>query len=301
MAIGFANGEAGIQKQSLEVPQRIIVLPVFAEEILFEMIDPDRIIGVWHDYMEGGEVYTPTMELTKGKECLIEIEDTERIIALNPDLVIAWNANYDLREAIIALEQADIDVLIVDTPVTFDDVREAILLLGDVVGAQDKAADMLQDFNAQCELLAQAISGIAEEDRVRVSDYHEYSPWEVYNKTLAEAAGVISDGGNIFVPNTFYMEIDFQLMAQWNPDLITFAPYYTDTDGTLYEFGVGCVNAYATSLLENPELENTTAVKNNNIHPLCIYQSQYMIQSAIDLAKLAYPDRIDTLFFKPYL
>lgn len=279
--------EAGAQAQG---PQRIIVLPVFAEEILFEMIGPDRIIGLWHDYMKGGEAYTPTMELTKGKESWLELEDTERIIALDADLVIAWNANYDLSGAIATLAQAGIDVLLVDTPVTFDDVREAIRLLGGAVAAQEAAAAMLRDFDAQCEQLARAIASIPEAERIRVSDYRFYMPLRVYNETLANAAGVISDGGAIFVPNVFSQEIDMHRLAQWNPDLITFRPYMTDSDGSLYEIHDEIADGRRAGLLEDPALAGTSAVKSKNIHPLCIHESQYMIQSAIDLAMLAYPD-----------
>lgn len=47
------------------VPQRIIVLPFFAEEILLSMIGPDRIIGIGHEYLDNGEAISPTMPLTR--------------------------------------------------------------------------------------------------------------------------------------------------------------------------------------------------------------------------------------------
>lgn len=135
-------------------------------------------------------------------------------------------------------------------------------MLGDVVGAEDKAPNMVLSIDDQLEQLAQIDVNIPDDERIRVADYAGYHPSVVYNQVLAGAAGVISDGGSVFVPNIFGEEIDKQLLAEWNPDLITFRPYYTDTDGSLYDLGDDCVNEMHRSLLEVPELADTSAVKN---------------------------------------
>ena len=43
--------------RSLGKPQRIIVFPVYAEEILLELINKDRIIYVGHEYFENGSFF----------------------------------------------------------------------------------------------------------------------------------------------------------------------------------------------------------------------------------------------------
>nr|HMM33031.1 ABC transporter substrate-binding protein [Clostridia bacterium] len=289
-AIASENYAMKTQERIPETPRRIIVLPLFAEEILLEMIGPERIVGVWHEYTEGAEVYTPTMEMTKYMEHWIEIDDTERIIDLKPDLVITWNSTYSSYETIIpTLEQAGINVLLIDTPDNFEEVKASITMLGSIVDAQDEAVEMVKDIDAKLAWLAKTVASVPNNERVRVTDYRSYAPLKVYNGALSEAAGVISDGGAIFVERTYYQEIDDLLLIQWNPDLITIRPYITDTDGSLYEFGEDYVGRFISSLIKNPGLAKISAIQKRNVQALCVYHSQYMVQSAIDLAKFAYP------------
>ena len=77
IATAHARGDANKQEQFPRAPERIIVLPLSAEEILLEMIGPERIVGAWHEYLEGAEVFTPTMGLTKGMQHEIDIDDTK--------------------------------------------------------------------------------------------------------------------------------------------------------------------------------------------------------------------------------
>ena len=126
MVTMHARGEAEIPMQIHESPQRIVVLPLFAEEMLLEMIGPERIVGVGHEYFENGEAISPTMALTEYIQVLT-IDDTEGVLAVKPDLVVLWemvsNENNYYREALLPeLEHAGVPVLFVETPTDFDEV-----------------------------------------------------------------------------------------------------------------------------------------------------------------------------------
>lgn len=60
-----AHAEAETSAVTL-APSRIIVFPLYAAEILLDLVEPDRIVYVGHQNIEDGNAYSPTMYLTQG-------------------------------------------------------------------------------------------------------------------------------------------------------------------------------------------------------------------------------------------
>ncbi len=289
-------GEVENPTQIPEKPQRIVVLPLFAEEMLLEMIGPDRIVGVWHEYYENGEAFSPTIALTRNIQGGLTIDNAEGILAVDPDLVILWKADYYHYETLLpTLERANVPFFFMDEPQNFADVKDSLTILGGVVGAPEKASQMVQVVEAGLEELAQIVISIPKNERIRVTNYRDYYPMDVYD-AIANAAGVISDGGTVFNSRHYdYLEIDDKILSDWNPNLITFLPYDIDSDGSIIDIGKNYVDAYIAYLLEKPGLSTISAIQTRNIHPLCTYNSQYMVQSAMSLARLAYPELFSNL------
>lgn len=72
-----------------KTPNHIVVFPVWAEEILLELVDTDCIVWVGHPYLEEAETYWPTMKDTK-EICgsIWQETDDSEILKLSPDLII---------------------------------------------------------------------------------------------------------------------------------------------------------------------------------------------------------------------
>lgn len=289
-----ARGEVQSQIQIPDTPQRIVVLPLLAEEMLFEMIEPDRIVGVGHEYLENGEAYSPTMELTKHLRNGLWIYDVEEILDLEPDLVVLWKGDSrdvdysDYETLLLKLEQAGIAVLLLDVPESFSDIMSTVVTLGEAVGAPEKADRMVLDMKATLAQITEIVSRIPEEKRVRATYYEPASP-ECFRVNdfhiIARAAGVTMASGS----DTDYMEMNEELLVAWNPDLIIVSPI--EYDGPeVYDIGSDYEEQAIARVLNNPRLSHVKAVQNGNVHPLPIYNSQYVVQSIMALAQLAYPD-----------
>lgn len=291
IAIAHASSEITIQGQIPETPQRIVVLPLFAEEMLLDMIGPDRIVGIGHEYYENGEAYSPTMALTEHIQGGLSIYDAENILNLEPDLVVLYRGNFYGYETLLPeLEQAGIPALSVDVPQDFDEIINALMMLGKVVGAEEKAAQMVEDVETSLAQLAQIVSTIPKDERIRATYYCDYSPSQIFG-VIADAANVISDRGTVFIHRHYdYLEVSAQLLAEWNPDLILISPVSTDTDGYLLDVSKDYVDWYTNYFYDNPDYSGVAAIQNRNVHPLSLHNSQYMVQSAMELVQLAYPD-----------
>ena len=290
LSTAHAGEKAQSTAQTPGTPQRIVVFPLFAEEMLLEMIGPGRIVFVGHEYWENGEAYTPTMALTKGIRGSSDPDICAAdFLNLKPDLVVLEKANYSIYETLLPeLQQAGIPFLFLDIPQSMDDILSALTTLGEAVGAKDMAAQMVRNMEATLAQITQIVSTIAQEKRVRAA-YFDYSHPECYIPNnfsiIARAAGVINASGS----DTDYKQMNDALLKEWNPDLITFIPFFLDGP-SLYDIGDEFVEKRISSILNNPQLSAITAIKNRNVHPLSLHESQFIVQSVQDLARLAYPD-----------
>lgn len=282
-------GETQNQPLAIATPQRIVVFPLFAEEMLLEMIGPSRIVYVGHEYWDNGEAYSPTMELTKhilgSSDPTIFAEDFPELEpVIRPDLVVLWAGDYDYYETLLPeLQQAGVSVLFLDTPKHINDIMNTISMLGNVVGAPEKAAHMVQTMKTALAQLTEILSTIPDSKRVRAAHYENRQ--DNY-QLITRAAGIIDVSGS----DADYIEMSHGLLAKWNPDLITVNPFYLDTDGSLYDIGEDYVEKSIAYLLDDPKLSNVTAIKSLDVHPLSLHESQFVIQSVMDLARMAYPD-----------
>lgn len=265
-------------------PSRIIVFPLYAEEILLDLVEPDRIVYVGHQNIdEDGNAYSPTMHLTQGipgstwQNC-----GEEYLVDLNPDLIILDSDLFRDYQAIFpSLAQTNATFLFLDTPTSFDEIKSTILRLGQVVGHEAKAQRLVEKFDAELSVIGDLVQQIPMEKRARVVYYEAYA--SPLLPVIAQAAGVI-----LFPPD----EVSDASIARWNPDMICFCPYGLDTDGSLYVTGDEYVASCYSQIITNPVLCNVKAVQAKRIFPLSIYESQYAALSVKTLFAIAYPDML---------
>ena len=128
-------------------PQRIVVFPLYAEEIIYGLVEPERIIYVGHHYAESGIDDWPTMIKSQqaAGECW-ENSDEEEILSLNPDLLILDSYLQDnFEEGFPAFFHSTVPTLFLDSPKSIDDIIHLIILLGDIVQKPDAALSMVNE------------------------------------------------------------------------------------------------------------------------------------------------------------
>ena len=141
-----------------QLPRRIISLAPSTTESLFALGVGDRVIGVTTACNYPPEAQE--REKVGGFQLSIE-----RVISLNPDLVIAVA---DLQAgAIETLEGAGEPLLVID-PDTFDKLYESILIMGRATGAEERAESIVGEMKAVRQRIREAAARIPEGQRPRV-------------------------------------------------------------------------------------------------------------------------------------
>lgn len=125
------------------LPQRIVCLTTETVEILYALGEQDRIVGI-----SGYTVRPPEARKEKPKVFAFTSGDIEKILATQPDLVLTFS---DLQSEISRdLIKAGIPVYALN-PRSVEDILGIIETIGRLVGAEDRALQLVAGLEAQIE------------------------------------------------------------------------------------------------------------------------------------------------------
>lgn len=123
-------------------PKRIIVFPLYAEEILVDLVGTDRIVYVGHQQIED-ESYSPIIKYVSHiPGANWQNSDECELLQLDPDLIVLdKDLMSDYVEIFPALSQRA-EFLFVDEPESIDEIKSLIMQIGDAVGERERAHEI---------------------------------------------------------------------------------------------------------------------------------------------------------------
>lgn len=261
------------KKITIESPaETIISLAPAHTEILFALGLGERIIGVTNycDY--------PAEVLAIEKIGDFSNPSLEKIISLNPDLVIGNRLHFGVLEA---LNRAGIPAIALE-PHSFAQIFTDIKTMGFITGKEKEAESLSLAMEQDYEEVKAKIAAIPLEERPSVffEIWHDplttVGPGTFLYEILETTAGrIVSSSGKDRYP-LFSMEI----LIEENPD------FYFATAGSMSDF---------TDLAERPGWEMLSAVKNKKVHIISdeniIYrEGPRLIDGLKEIAGALYPD-----------
>ncbi len=130
-------------------PRRIVSLALSADEILIDLVGPERIAGltVFVDNTSNS-----IASALAPKNAARVTGEPESLLALTPDLVIA--SAYTRPEALSLALGADVPVIGTGSLATFDDVLGAVTMLGEAVGEPARARSLVATTRARIDAVA---------------------------------------------------------------------------------------------------------------------------------------------------
>lgn len=180
--------DAGKTHHFKQPVKRIVSLMPHATELLFEVGAGDRVVGAvkYSDYPEAAK----SIPRVGGYSAL----NIEAIVALQPDLLIAWPEGNRTRE-LERLKSLGLPILVSD-PRTFKDIANALKVYGKVTGENKKAEAAIESFNKKYHFLRETYS---QQEIVSVFYQVWNSPLMTQNgNTFISQAIELCGGVNIF-------------------------------------------------------------------------------------------------------
>ncbi|MEM2983394.1 MAG: helical backbone metal receptor, partial [Candidatus Bathyarchaeia archaeon] len=150
IAAGEWTDSLGRKVKVRENPQRIVALAPSITEILYDLRAEGRIVGVsqFSDFPQGANEKERIGSFVR--------PNIEKIIALNPDLIIG-TADGNPRDSIERLSKLGFSVYMIN-PRTLDEALESIERIGELIGSSDLAKGRVKDLRNRISLVQEAVS-----------------------------------------------------------------------------------------------------------------------------------------------
>ena len=260
-------------------PERIVSLAPSNTEILFAIGAGDKVAGVT-DYCN----YPPEVLEKKEKGELASVGgystvNIERVLALNPDLVVASYGNG--LETIETLRNLGVYVIAFD-PRSIEDVMRSIYLIGVATGKENEAKELVKEM---AERIKKVKEKVKNEKKVRVAHLIWHDPiWVSGKGTFAD--DVIEFAGGINVFNfTGWKVVSVEDLIAANPEVIVV------NSGSGMGGGRNIIYEWVIS---DERLKGVEAVKNGRVYVIdsdIISRPSYRLAEAVEImARFLHPE-----------
>ena len=228
--------------------QRIVALSPHSVELLYALGVGDRIIGTteFADYPEAAN----KIERVGGYHGI----QTERILELEPDLIVAWEGG-NKAEDLNMLESLKLPVYRSETK-RLRQITQEIKALGVLTGTEAKASALIQSFHSELDKLTEMHKG-----KAKVTFF--YQLWSVPLRTISTGSWInemltICGGENIINdPKLDYPQISLETVLLNEPQAIIIPANHGHDDKVNGETGTG---------LDWKKWPEIPAVKNDHIY-----------------------------------
>lgn len=224
-------------------PERIVSLAPSNTEILFAVGAGSQVVGrdEFSDYPESA------LALTSVGGPYSEF-DTEAIVALEPDLVLA--AGINTPEQVEMLEELGLRVYYLANPMDFDGLFDNLVLMGEMTGHTTEAESLVAELEARVEAVEQSA-----DPRNRPSVYYEVdatdpnAPWTTGGGTFQDLLITIAGGVNALADLEGWVQISLEEIVRRDPEVMLFGsgPYVpTTVESVSQRPGWGGIEAVST-------------------------------------------------------
>jgi iron complex transport system substrate-binding protein len=254
------------------------------------MLSPDKLAG-WN--FKPNDQYVPS----KYKDLPVvggwfgtKTGNYENFISMHPDIVLeGFNVQGDFRSTINERQQklSGIPVVGVDNTVNATEYEAPIRFIGDLLGEEEQAAELISFYNRVLDEVNTAASRIPESEKRGV--YYAEGPKGLMtdpkgsqHSQLIELCGGVNVAQCPIKKGYGRAEVSIEQVLNWDPDVIIAG------DPTFYE-----------KIYSNPLWQNITAVKNHDVYltplsPFCWFDRPPSVNRIIGIpwtAKMLYPEK----------
>lgn len=267
--------DAGNEVIIEEQPDAIVSLLPSVTETLFALGLDDEIVGV-SDY---DNYPAETADIQKVGSMDLNLE---MILALQPDVVFLQDYHVtNASDGIKQLQEAGIEVVIVEMGSTFDSVYKSIEMIGKATGKSVEAEQIVTDMKDKVNELKKKAEGITETKSVWV----EISPQPdiftagsgTYINEMLEMIGAVNVAGDL----EGWPQVNEEEAVNMNPDVIltTYGYYVEDA---------------REQILNRDGWQEVTAVKNGDVYDInsdmVTRSGPRLVEGMEEIAKAVYPD-----------
>jgi len=209
--------------------------------------------------------------------------DKEKIVVLNPDVVLATDLQVTSGDA-AWLEEQGLWVIVL-YPGDVYGILDNIMLVGQLTGNEDIASEKIADLEARIDYVTERTAIITEDEKPRVLHVTWHNPlWTVGADNFLNTVIQMAGGTNIFTDVSGDVQVDIELAVTRNPQVITVVTGHGDAMSSSYDYVVA----------EDSPYSETDAYKNGRIFlidaDIASRQSPRVVEALELFAEFFYPE-----------
>ena len=264
-------------------PRRIVSLTLATDEMLMDLVDPARILGVTN--LAADTAISNVAERAAAVPHRLEM-NVETILSLQPDLLLVadWSDTGPVRQ----LRDAGVPVYLMKSGVTIASIEKKIERLALLAGEPARGRDMILRMEARLDAVARRVSTIPGDRRLSVIDYATWgsaqgrgSSWD----EMLRRAGLIDGVGALAADEWGQVPLSREKLLALDPDVLVLPGWvYNDPSGAA---------AFYAQVTRDPSLRGLRAVKSGRVYQmperLKSTTSQFIAEAVEWLARTVYP------------
>lgn len=250
---------------------KIVLVDVIGREVVLDK-PAIKVVGTHNPTLNaavvlgGGEKYIAGFGNKEMSRSLYEavMEDYEGIVQIgkggniNFEAVLATGADLAIiperfKDQVEQFEEVGLNVIVaLPSKESFDTIRQSLTLLGQALGATDRAELIIDFMDDRIENAKNITSGVTEKQRVLFlggSSPLSVAPAAMIQTQLIEVAGGENAVSGVSGMGDF-IEVNIEQIIDWNPDIIWFPAYASYT---------------AEELINDPSWSSIDAIKNKKV------------------------------------
>jgi iron complex transport system substrate-binding protein len=266
-------------------PRRIVSLTLATDEMLMDLVDSSRILGVTSLAVD--PAISNVADRAAAAPHKLEM-NVETVLSLAPDLVLVadWTDAGPVRQ----LRDAGVPVYLMKSGVSIASIEQKIERLALLVGETARGRDLIRRMEARLDAVARRVSAVPENKRLTVIDYATWgsaqgrgSSWD----EMLRRAGLIDGVGALAADEWGQVPLSREKLLTLDPDVLVLPGWvYNDPSGAA---------AFFAQVTRDPSLRGLRAVKTGRVYQmperLKSTTSQYIAEAVEWLARTAYPER----------
>lgn len=281
--------------RNVTVPAEVnrVMSITFSTTLSIYMLAPDKLMGWNSNLTEAQKRYIPTkyhyLPVVGGGK---EDANYESFLVQDPDIVFTGHALVDGSLDTIQQKFGNVPVVDVEGDNNITNITPSIKFLGNILGEQDQADELINFYNKVLNQVNSTVSQIPEGEKKRV--YYARDPTGLQtNPSGSSHTQLIEMCGGVNVAQVPLTKgsatVSMEQILQWNPDVII----------------VGNPQFYQ-KVFSDPLWQNVKAVKNKEVYlvpnyPFNWFESPPGVNSIIGIAwtaKVLYPDKFSNMDIK---
>lgn len=260
-----------------EKPEKLVSLMPSNTEIVFALGLGDKLVGVGDNDNYPSEANE--IEKVGGMEFNIE-----KIIALNPDVVLAHaSIANNSAEMFQQIRDAGIEVVVVNDATNFEDVYKSIEMIGQATGTQKEAEQLVTDMKEKLAAIKEKAAMISDSDKksVYIEVSAEPSLFTTGKNTFMQEMLDTIHANNI-ISEEGWIQVDQEAVIAANPDVI------------ITTYGAYSEESPIDQISSRKGWEDVTAVKEKQItdvdSDIVTRSGPRLVEGVEAIAEAVYPD-----------